>query len=42
MNLAQTRSTLGTKLTVASKSNMEHNEMLMLDKIGDITLQNIL
>jgi len=54
MNLAQTRSILETKLAVAGKSIMEHNEILgmdsalkyinntLVDKIGDITLQDIL
>jgi Fic family protein len=54
MNLAQTRSVLETKLAVAGKSVMEHNEILgmdsalkyinntLVDKIGDITLQDIL
>ena len=54
MNLAQTRSILETKLAVGGKSIMEHNEILgmdsalkyinntLVDKIGDITLDNIL
>merc|ERR1719317_990412 len=54
MNLAQTRSILETKLAVAGKSIMEHNEILgmdsalkyinntLVDKIGDITLHDIL
>ena len=54
MNLAQTRSILETKLAVGGKSIMEHNEILgmdsalkyinntLVDKIGDITLENIL
>jgi len=54
MNLAQTRSILETKLAVAGKSIMEHNEILgmdsalkyinntLVDKVGDITLQDIL
>jgi len=54
MSLAQTRSILETKLAVAGKSIMEHNEILgldaalkfinqtLVDKIGDITLHDIL
>jgi len=54
MSLAQTRSILETKLAVAGKSIMEHNEILgmdaalkyinntLVDKLGDITLQDIL
>jgi len=54
MSLAQTRSILETKLAVAGKSIMEHNEVLgmdaalkfinqtLVDKLGDITLQDIL
>ena len=54
MTLAQTRSILETKLAVAGKSIMEHNEILgmdaalkyinqtLVDKIGDIELQDIL
>jgi len=54
MSLAQTRSILETKLAVAGKSVMEHNEILgmdaalkyinqtLVDKLGDITLQDIL
>merc|ERR1712112_765528 len=54
MNLAQTRSILETKLAVGGKSIMERNEILgmvsalkyinntLVDKIGDITLQDIL
>lgn len=54
MSLAQTRSILETKLAVGGKSIMEHNEILgmdaalkfinqtLVDKLGDITLQDIL
>lgn len=54
MSLGETRSILETKLAVAGKSIMEHNEILgmdsalkfvnqtLVDKIGDITLQDIL
>ncbi|TRY74605.1 hypothetical protein TCAL_00770 [Tigriopus californicus] len=54
MTLAQTRSILETKLAVAGKSIMEHNEVLgldsalryinqtLVDKVGEITLQDIL
>lgn len=54
MSLAQTRSILETKLAVAGKSIMEHNEILgmdaalkyinntLVDKLGDITLEDIL
>lgn len=54
MSLAQTRSILETKLAVAGKSIMEHNEILgmdaalkyinntLVDKLGDITLADIL
>ena len=54
MNMAQTRSILETKLAVAGKSIMEHNEILgmdsalkyinntLVDRIGDITFEDIL
>ena len=54
MTLAQTRSVLETKLAVAGKSVMEHNEVLgldsalryvnqtLVDKIGEISLEDIL
>jgi len=54
MSLAQTRSILETKLAVAGKSVMEHNEILgmdaalkfinqtLVDKLGDITMEDIL
>ena len=54
MTLAQTRSILETKLAVAGKSIMEHNEVLgldaalkyinntLVDKVGEITMDDIL
>lgn len=54
MSLAQTRSVLETKLAVAGKSIIEHNEVLgldaalrylnqtLVDKVGEITLEDIL
>merc|ERR1719193_1765210 len=54
MSLQQTRSILETKLAVAGKSIMEHNEILgmdaalkfinqtLVDKIGDITVKDVL
>ena len=54
MTLAQTRSVLETKMAVAGKSVMEHNEVLgldaalkyvnqtLVDRVGEISLQDIL